>query len=185
MAFLRITLMQMVVIGALALAAAVIHRKSIDERAQVVFAEQPSGREEASGAESSEAEQEDSTVVLTISVEEAAELFDVGMAQFVDARLEVDFREGHIPHSLNLPFSAFASGMPEELDRRLAEQEWLTELTTVVYCEGGDCDSSKLVARQLVAFGFSDVRIIGAGFPEWRNQGLPVESGEGDQNVGA
>jgi len=49
------------------------------------------------------------------------------------------------------------------------------ERTFVVYCEGGSCQSSLLVARRLHDEGFKDIRVMTGGWEEWKKAGLPEE----------
>lgn len=111
-------------------------------------------------------------VVIYISMQTTKELFDSGEAQFIDARKRENFLEGHIPYAINLPVSSFASGWPDEI------QLLMKELKAVVYCDGISCDSSQLVAKHLVRYGFDRVLIVEHGFAEWEENGYPVEHGD-------
>ncbi len=112
--------------------------------------------------------------VIYISTQTTKELFDSGEAQFIDARKQENFLEGHIPYAINMPVSSFASGWPEEIHLLMKE------LRAVVYCDGISCDASQLVAKHLVRYGFDRVLIIEHGFPGWEKERLPVETGDGD-----
>jgi len=48
----------------------------------------------------------------------------------------------------------------------------------VVYCEGGDCQSSLALAKRLSKAGFGDIRVFSGGWAEWEKAGLPVEKGD-------
>ena len=48
----------------------------------------------------------------------------------------------------------------------------------VVYCEGGDCQSSLLQAKRLSDEGFQDIRVMTGGWAEWKRTGLPAEKGD-------
>ena len=113
----------------------------------------------------------DVRVVRMMVAKEALELFQGGQAQFIDARLEKDYRTGHVPGAVNVSPSDFTGGWPEELDLMLPE------FITIIYCSSQECDSSKLVAKQLIFSGFQDLQIIEGGFPAWENARGPVESG--------
>ena len=49
----------------------------------------------------------------------------------------------------------------------------------LVYCEGGECQSSQGLAKLLAGAGFTDIRILAGGWEDWTRAGLPVERGDG------
>jgi rhodanese-related sulfurtransferase len=102
-----------------------------------------------------------------ITLLEAEDLFAGRQALFLDARAAGLFGDGHVPEARNLPYEEARSGIPEEI---LALER---KGTIVVYCEGGDCQSSLALAKLLHAEGFEDLRIIEGGWEEWRIAGLP------------
>tara|TARA_R110002072_G_scaffold150953_7_gene299966 strand:+ start:24984 stop:25616 length:633 start_codon:yes stop_codon:yes gene_type:complete len=111
----------------------------------------------------------------TITLREAKALHDEG-AYFVDARLEHEFNESHIPYAMFLPA------------QRIRTRDGLDELSTippditiVVYCVGGECDASHntMMAMLNSGLGFTDIRIMGRGFIDWVEAGLPVEHEDG------
>jgi len=98
---------------------------------------------------------------------------------FVDSRRPDDFAAGHIPGALNLPLERFqhqgktgagpdGSGM---LDFPGAQ-------TLVIYCEGGDCQTSISLAKIIHDRGYQDIRIFTGGWAEWRAAGLPEEKSQ-------
>jgi rhodanese-related sulfurtransferase len=108
--------------------------------------------------------------IVRINVEEAKALFDGGAAQFIDARIEKNFLAAHVPDAMHLPFSAFSSRRPEQLDALFPE------LPTVIYCSSQECHSSELVGKQLIGQGFDDIRVLDGGFPAWVDAGFPVDT---------
>ena len=94
-------------------------------------------------------------------------------AVFVDARKEAEFREGHVPGALSAPAAQAEKAIPQAL-KVLARDRVL-----VVYCEGGDCQSSLLLAKRLSREGFKDIRVYSGGWAGWTAAGLPVEKGDG------
>lgn len=108
--------------------------------------------------------------IVLVSINHARELYDQGEVQFVDARSSGEYAKGHIAGALNLPFSEFSRGAPDAIDLLIPE------FPVVVYCEGGDCDSAKLVAKHLSYYGFSDLYIIEDGYPGWLDRNLPIET---------
>ena len=131
--------------------------------------------EEPARQDSPSQSSDDVRVVRMVLAKKAIDLFLDGKAQFIDARQEKDYRVAHVPGAVNVSPADFTGGWPEDLDLLLPE------FTTVIYCSNRECDSSKLVAKQLVLSGFQDLRIIEGGFPAWREVGGLVEPGNIEQ----
>ena len=110
-----------------------------------------------------------------ISGQEAWEAFQSGVA-FLDARRSLDFTEGHIPRAWSVPI------WEAEVDDRLFAYKVARrpgpEDPIVLYCSGGDCQDSHLLATKLLNEGYSHLLIYRAGFPDWVAQGHPVEKGQ-------
>jgi len=47
----------------------------------------------------------------------------------------------------------------------------------VLYCSGGGCEDSHLLANRLVALGYRNLLIYAEGFPDWAARSRPVEKG--------
>jgi rhodanese-related sulfurtransferase len=47
----------------------------------------------------------------------------------------------------------------------------------VIYCSGGDCRDSHLLASRLMLEGYGHLLIFRDGFPAWVAQGHPTEKG--------
>ena len=115
----------------------------------------------------------------SITLGEAFRLFENG-AFFLDARYEADYREGHIEGAFWMPAS------------RVATPEGMGELqiiepggTVVIYCTGGDCDASENTAIRLEQAGFTfDIRILGKGYVDWVEAGLPTAAGMDGTDTG-
>src|SRR5690606_30321520 len=73
-----------------------------------------------------------------LTVEAAAELYNSG-AFFLDARSAANYTISHIDGAFHLDPAAFRSGRPAVLD------VLPPDLPLVIYCDGGDCESSHLV----------------------------------------
>jgi len=85
---------------------------------------------------------------------------------FIDSRSRQDYAAGHIPGALSLPLDTVqGSGL---LDFPGIQ-------TLVIYCEGGDCQTSLSLAKILHDRGYYDIRIFEGGWEEWRAVGLPEE----------
>ncbi len=96
-------------------------------------------------------------------------------ALILDARRSADFARGHLPGARSLPV------WEDGLEDRVARLEAFTanlKLPVVVYCSGGDCEDSHLLARRLWMAGFRNLRIYTGGFPDWEARGWPVLRGE-------
>ncbi|HSA95808.1 MAG TPA: rhodanese-like domain-containing protein [Acidobacteriota bacterium] len=106
-----------------------------------------------------------------ITAAEAEDLWRAGEA-FVDARASDLYREGHVPRALNAPAKDAETRLPSFFGRLPLEG------TLVVYCEGGDCQSSQSLAKRLSKAGFRDIRVFSGGWEEWRRAGLPEEKGD-------
>jgi rhodanese-related sulfurtransferase len=101
-----------------------------------------------------------------IDVRELHQLVADGAVTLLDVRPEVEYRQGHIPTARSIPV--------DELRHRLAELPRDKEV--VAYCRGPYCVFADEAAQLLLGNGFK-VRRLADGFPEWRAEGLPVETG--------
>lgn len=102
-----------------------------------------------------------------IEFAEADALHRKELATFVDARDLADYDQGHIPGAICLPVDQFRTGK----QKLMAPKGSLV----VVYCSGGDCETSDQLAHLLVKAGFKKVRVYKGGFEEWEALGQPVE----------
>ncbi len=111
-----------------------------------------------------------------ITLEEGEDLWRTGGAVFIDARKEAEFREGHVPGALSAPAARAEKAMPQAL------QALARDRALVIYCEGGDCQSSLLLAKRLSQDGFKDIRVYTGGWAGWTAAGLPMEKAEAGMN---
>lgn len=88
----------------------------------------------------------------------------------LDVRPEQEYRAGHIPGARCVPLA--------ELERRLAELPDDREI--VAYCRGPYCVFAVQAVEILRRHGFRARRMQG-GLPDWKLEGLPVETGGGPQ----
>ncbi|MDP6849492.1 MAG: rhodanese-like domain-containing protein [Planctomycetota bacterium] len=96
-----------------------------------------------------------------------------GGIYIVDARRSTTFSSGHLPGAWNLDHYADASTWPEGILNRLREASMV-----VVYCNGGECEDSLLLAHDLVYRHQVPLEIIGifeAGFEAWEKAEFPIE----------
>lgn len=104
-----------------------------------------------------------------ITLREASELFEQG-AIFLDARNEDDFNAGHIEGAIWMP-AARANTREGQKDLDFIPPGEIV----VIYCTGGDCDASKNTQRRMTLLQYDfDVRILGKGYVDWVEVGLPV-----------
>jgi ArsR family transcriptional regulator len=85
----------------------------------------------------------------------------------LDVRPADEFAAGHLPTAINIPL--------RELPRRLRDLP--ADREVVAYCRGPYCVLAFEAIALLRKRGFRAKRLED-GFPEWRAQGLPVESAE-------
>ncbi len=83
-----------------------------------------------------------------------------GAAVFVDARESFFFEEGHIPRAINVPASKITG-------KNLPALPVDPAASVIVYCSGGDCEDSRIVARALRAAGFQNVAVLTGGWDAW------------------
>jgi rhodanese-related sulfurtransferase len=94
-------------------------------------------------------------------------------ALILDARPAVFFARGHVPGALNLARDDFAADY-----RRLAPTlKTAQNQRVIVYCSGGECHDSRLVANALLSLGFSDVSVYTGGWDEWSAAHLEQATG--------
>jgi rhodanese-related sulfurtransferase/predicted transcriptional regulator len=100
-----------------------------------------------------------------VSRAELTERLRDGLVTVLDVRSESEFRLGHLPSALNIPWP--------ELEHRLEELPLDREV--VAYCRGPYCVLSFEAVAALRARGYT-VHRLEDGFPEWKAAGLPVEA---------
>ncbi|WP_005035327.1 rhodanese-like domain-containing protein [Holophaga foetida] len=108
-----------------------------------------------------------------ITSREAAEAYRQGFP-FLDARRSVEYREGHIRGALGM------SVWEADIDERLARFDAMgrpLKAPVVLYCSGGDCQDSQLLASRLLGLGYRHLLIYQEGFPDWVTKGRPIRQG--------
>jgi rhodanese-related sulfurtransferase len=109
----------------------------------------------------------------TVALPEFRAAVESKSALILDARSSVFFQQGHVPGALNLARDNFAADY-----RRLSPAlKGMTDKPIIVYCSGGYCHDSKMVAGALMTLGFEDVRVFTGGWDEWSAGNLPVSTG--------
>ena len=85
-------------------------------------------------------------------------------AVIVDVRAAAEFREGHIPGSVNIPHS--------QVTDRMGELEKYKDKPLILTCKMGN--QAAHLGRQLRGKGFAEIYRIQGGVTAWRNDNLPV-----------
>ncbi|HEY3173428.1 MAG TPA: rhodanese-like domain-containing protein [Thermoanaerobaculia bacterium] len=97
-----------------------------------------------------------------------------GKALFLDARRSSVYSEGHIAGARNFP--VWESDIGDRV-KGLYEEGLDQKAPIVVYCSGGACEDSHMLAEKLYMVGFDNVLIYKDGFPDWEKRGLPTSKG--------
>jgi rhodanese-related sulfurtransferase len=108
--------------------------------------------------------------IVFITLAQAQDLLSQGKAVFIDSRTAAEYAAGHVLGARSVPLESSARGLTE------LEALYPPDQTLVVYCQGGDCETSTALARLLHDKGFRDIRIFTGGFTEWSAAGLPTEA---------
>lgn len=95
-------------------------------------------------------------------------------ALFLDARRSSVYAEGHIAGARSLP--VWESDIEARV-KALYEEGLDQRAPIVVYCSGGDCEDSHMLAEKLYMVGFDNILIYKDGFPDWQKRGLPINRG--------
>jgi rhodanese-related sulfurtransferase len=120
------------------------------------------------------AETSPSSPIRDISAEEAWRAFQSG-TPFLDARRGSEFAEGHIAGAWSTP--VWESDLDDRLLSFKAARRPGSEDPIVIYCSGGDCRDSHLLAEKLLGEGYFHLLIFHDGYPAWVAQGRPIEKG--------
>jgi rhodanese-related sulfurtransferase len=106
---------------------------------------------------------------------DSVELLYRRKALFLDARRSSVYAEGHIPGARSFPV------WESDIDARvkaLFEEGLDQRAPVVIYCSGGNCEDSHMLAQKLYMVGFDNVLIYRDGFPDWQKRRHPVVIGE-------
>ena len=114
-----------------------------------------------------------------ISSAEAFEAFELGVP-FFDARRSTEFEAGHIPGAHSAP--VWEDGLQERVAALTSlpvfqPRQVRLASPVVLYCSGGSCEDSHLLAQQMIPLGFGNLLIYQDGFPDWQGKGRAVATG--------
>jgi len=102
-----------------------------------------------------------------ISGDDAAWLFAHG-ALVLDARRTKDYEAGHIAGARAFPV------WESDIDARvtaLVGEGRDGAIPVVLYCSGGDCEDSHMLAQKLYGAGFNNLLVYRDGWPDWARRG--------------
>ena len=113
---------------------------------------------------------------IEIGFDDVKSLHDKGVL-FLDARRTSVYEHGHIPGAR--PFSVWESDIDEKVNKLFNERSDPKDqnLPIVVYCSGGDCEDSHMLAQKLWGIQFNNVYVYKDGFPDWQKRGGPIHTG--------
>ncbi len=96
---------------------------------------------------------------------------------FLDARRTSVYEQGHIAGAR--PFSVWESDVDDKVNKLFAERSdpRQQELPMVIYCSGGDCEDSHMLAQKLWGIQFNNIYVYKDGFPDWEKRGGAVHHG--------
>jgi rhodanese-related sulfurtransferase len=96
---------------------------------------------------------------------------------FLDARRTSVYEQGHIAGAR--PYSVWESDIDEKVNKLFEERgdPQAQSLPIVIYCSGGECEDSHMLAQKLWGIQFNDVYVYKDGFPDWQQHGGAVHTG--------
>jgi rhodanese-related sulfurtransferase len=111
-----------------------------------------------------------------ISGEDTALLYSKG-ALFLDARRTSVYEEGHIAGARS--FSVWEADVDDKVNALYEERSDPAEQNRpiVIYCSGGACEDSHMLAQKLWGIQFNNVYVYKDGFPDWQQRGGAVRTG--------
>ena len=95
---------------------------------------------------------------------------------FLDARRTSVYEQGHISGAR--PYSVWESDIDDKVRKLFDERgDSQQSLPIVIYCSGGECEDSHMLAQKLWLIQFNDIYVYKDGFPDWQQHGGPVHTG--------
>ncbi len=108
-----------------------------------------------------------------IGVDVAQLEYNAGNVLFVDAREPEEFECGTIAGAINVPFDYLPDDNLEQFfDSTLNVPK---DYPIITFCSGEECDLSLQLARNLQAFGYTNISIFFGGWRQWKKLNLPIE----------
>jgi rhodanese-related sulfurtransferase len=105
----------------------------------------------------------------TLTRAELRDAVETGSVTVVEALPASYYEDAHIPGAINIPHTEVRTLAPELLPDK--------DAAIVVYCANEPCPNSGIAAHVLRKLGYTNVRDYAQGKQDWRDAGLPLESG--------
>ncbi len=113
-------------------------------------------------------------VIRDLSPQEAWAAFQQHIP-FLDARRSADYLAGHVAGAWSVPiWEADADARITDFEARAKPA---AKSPLVLYCAGGDCQDSRVLADKLVGLGYRNLFIYRDGFPDWARRNRPRQQG--------
>ena len=96
---------------------------------------------------------------------------------FLDARRTSVYEQGHIAGAR--PYSVWESDIEDKVRKLFDERSDPRDqsLPIVIYCSGGDCEDSHMLAQKLWGIQFNNLYVYKDGFPDWQQHNAPIHTG--------
>jgi rhodanese-related sulfurtransferase len=111
-----------------------------------------------------------------VAYDDAAALQSQG-ALVLDARRTSIYEQGHIAGAR--PYSVWESDIDDKVNKLYEERSDPREQLKpiLVYCSGGDCEDSHMLAQKLWGVQFNNIYVYKDGYPDWTKRGGPIHTG--------
>jgi rhodanese-related sulfurtransferase len=110
-----------------------------------------------------------------ITLEDAVAKYQSPDIIFIDSRDPEDYEYGHIKRAINIPFDYIDDAWDAYIDSLDHSRGY------VVYCSGGECETSLYLGRYLFGRGFKNLTVFYGGWQEWVDNNLPIVKGNGNE----
>jgi rhodanese-related sulfurtransferase len=96
---------------------------------------------------------------------------------FLDARRTSVYEQGHIAGAR--AYSVWESDIEDKVRKLFDERSDPRDqsLPIVIYCSGGDCEDSHMLAQKLWGIQFNNLYVYKDGFPDWQQHNAPIHTG--------
>lgn len=115
------------------------------------------------------------TAWIEISGDDVVSLHARGDVLFLDARRSSVYRDGHIGGARSI---AIWEHDADDKVKALFAEGRDQSAPVVIYCSGGECEDSHMLAEKLYKVGFDNVLVYKDGYPDWVKRGQAVAKGD-------
>jgi rhodanese-related sulfurtransferase len=109
------------------------------------------------------------SLLRSIEILEAKQMFDSGSAVFVDGRPPVAFKIRHIKGALNCSIGEFEKQFAEFKNKVRPGRQ------VVVYCSSATCGLADKIGQMMLERGVKDIVVFKGGISAWVGAGYPTE----------